>query len=419
MDSIRASLNYMTPHEQYAESLRIAHLDDTALGEAWLEASERALEEELAVDLPFREISYLDPDHPHAVGYRFDLRRGERVFVEVASQPGNSTRLFIDLFEAPQESTRSPRQVASADTTQQLDHIARRDGSFVLRIQPELLRGGRYIVSLQTAASLLFPVAGGDSRDIGSIFGDPRAGGQRQHHGVDIFARRGTPVLAAADGRITRVRTGGLGGKTVWQSDRQGHSLYYAHLDSQIARPNQQVQAGDTLGLVGNTGNARTTPPHLHFGIYSSGPVDPYPYIHNLHHRPSSVTADTSGLGLWARSSQQRTSLRATPGTQSTLLRDLTRHTTFYILGGTERWYRVMLPDGQSGFVEARDIEPAYRPVRDLQLDSGRIVHYSPADLSTSIDTLNANSSVSVLGLFENYLFIASPQGRTGWITAN
>jgi murein DD-endopeptidase MepM/ murein hydrolase activator NlpD len=58
-------------------------------------------------------------------------------------------------------------------------------------------------------------------------------------------------------------------------------STYYAHLDRQAVTPGQRVNAGDLVGWVGNTGNARTTPPHLHFGVYlaAAGAVDPLPFI--------------------------------------------------------------------------------------------------------------------------------------------
>jgi murein DD-endopeptidase MepM/ murein hydrolase activator NlpD len=101
---------------------------------------------------------------------------------------------------------------------------------------------------------------------------------------VDIFARRGTPVLAAGSGIVTRVGTNGLGGKVVWIArPTRGEAHYYAHLDRQLVTVGTRVQEGDVIGFVGNTGNARFTPPHLHFGIYTSGgAVDPLPYIAEL-----------------------------------------------------------------------------------------------------------------------------------------
>ncbi len=75
-------------------------------------------------------------------------------------------------------------------------------------------------------------------------------------------------MAVLANGRIGFTGEKGLGGKQVWLRDtKRGQSLYYAHLDS-IAKTSGSVKTGDTLGFVGNTGNARTTPPHLHFGIY-------------------------------------------------------------------------------------------------------------------------------------------------------
>jgi murein DD-endopeptidase MepM/ murein hydrolase activator NlpD len=98
---------------------------------------------------------------------------------------------------------------------------------------------------------------------------------------VDIFAPRGTPVLAAAGGVVTSVGTNGLGGNVVWIArPMRGERHYYAHLDRQAVSAGTFVNEGDVIGYVGNTGNARGTAPHLHFGIYASGgAVDPLPYI--------------------------------------------------------------------------------------------------------------------------------------------
>ena len=87
-------------------------------------------------------------------------------------------------------------------------------------------------------------------------------------------------------------------------STRTGQHLYYAHLDRQLVQPGQHVRPGDTLGLVGNTGNARTTVPHLHFGIYQSGrgAVDPWPYLHRADPVPAALpTAAGEYLGRWVR----------------------------------------------------------------------------------------------------------------------
>lgn len=128
--------------------------------------------------------------------------------------------------------------------------------------------------------SLAFPVAGIKS-NIGSLWGARRDGGRRKHQGIDIFARKGTPVVAICDGIITLKDHTPIGGKTLWL-DSEDHSwtAYYAHLDKQYVKEGQFVKKGQLIGTVGNTGNARTTPSHLHFGIYTNkGPVNPLPYV--------------------------------------------------------------------------------------------------------------------------------------------
>jgi murein DD-endopeptidase MepM/ murein hydrolase activator NlpD len=132
------------------------------------------------------------------------------------------------------------------------------------------------------AKALAFPVAGKKS-NIGSYWGADRDGGRRKHKGIDIFARKGTPVVAISDGIIVEKDHTPIGGKTLWlrSSDHQ-LTAYYAHLDKQSVKEGQHVRKGQVIGTVGNTGNALTTPSHLHFGIYKgSGPVNPLPYVKN------------------------------------------------------------------------------------------------------------------------------------------
>ncbi|MGO1460730.1 MAG: M23 family metallopeptidase [Marinobacter sp.] len=84
------------------------------------------------------------------------------------------------------------------------------------------------------------------------------------------------------DGRV-QTDTGGIGGNHVWLSGGMlgigSASYYYAHLDSFAIESGDVVKKSEILGYVGNTGNARTTSPHLHFGIYSGGPIDPAPFL--------------------------------------------------------------------------------------------------------------------------------------------
>lgn len=128
------------------------------------------------------------------------------------------------------------------------------------------------------------PVVGAVAgRDFSNDWGYPRSGG-RTHQGNDIFAQRGTPIVAIADATVVRVnRTdSGLGGLTVTYRTDDGSEWYNAHLD-QVAgdvAPGTRVAQGQQVGTVGNTGNARTTPPHNHIGRRIDGQwVNPWPTI--------------------------------------------------------------------------------------------------------------------------------------------
>lgn len=129
--------------------------------------------------------------------------------------------------------------------------------------------------------SLPVPVEGVRAGDIAATFGAPR-GSSRTHAGLDIFAERGTPVLSSTRGIVASVRDGGLGGKQVWVLGPARERHYYAHLDgwSEGLSEGEVVFPGTPLGFVGTTGNARGTPPHLHYGIYGSdGALDPLPRL--------------------------------------------------------------------------------------------------------------------------------------------
>ena len=134
-------------------------------------------------------------------------------------------------------------------------------------------------------AGLIFPVFGKTQKHIISKFGDPRDNGARVHEGIDIAAEKGTVVLSVSDGKVVNVKDEGRGGKQVWVHDRErGHTYYYAHLNSQFVLEGDRVQTGSALGTVGNTGNASTTIPHLHFAVYENewldnDVIDPLPLL--------------------------------------------------------------------------------------------------------------------------------------------
>jgi murein DD-endopeptidase MepM/ murein hydrolase activator NlpD len=134
----------------------------------------------------------------------------------------------------------------------------------------------------------VFPVAA--RADWGDSYGGERSdvpGGW--HHGDDLFAPLGTPVVAVADGTIFAVGWNRVGGWRLWLVDHDGNDFYYAHLSgyTRLARNNRAVHRGDVIGFVGNTGDAVTTQPHLHFEVHPTGllylgydgAVDPTSYL--------------------------------------------------------------------------------------------------------------------------------------------
>jgi murein DD-endopeptidase MepM/ murein hydrolase activator NlpD len=132
-----------------------------------------------------------------------------------------------------------------------------------------------------TGSDYVFPVHG-DGYGYIDDYGAPRAG-TGWHHGIDIFAPIGTPLVAVADGVVSKVGVNALGGNRLWLTDEAGNAYYYAHLSAYSPRAvnGARVRAGEVLGFVGNTGQAITTPPHLHFEIHPGGldSINPYPYL--------------------------------------------------------------------------------------------------------------------------------------------
>jgi peptidoglycan LD-endopeptidase LytH len=268
-----------TAREAYLQSLEAAGLAGTALVHEWQAAAQRALATPRAASLPLTGHVVHEPARPEAYGYKVELKRGRVLRVELDIQSPERALVFIDLFEA--QAPEDPVASARKHTTL-LEHEIERDGTYILRIQPELLRGGTLRIAQRTTAALGFPVEGRTTSAVQSFFRDPRDNNTRDHHGIDIFAPRHTPVRAVADGFVTSVATTPRGGHVVWiwhAERRQSH--YYAHLEKQAVSLGERVSAGDIVGYVGNTGNARTTPPHLHFGIYhrGDGPIDPLPWV--------------------------------------------------------------------------------------------------------------------------------------------
>jgi murein DD-endopeptidase MepM/ murein hydrolase activator NlpD len=157
-----------------------------------------------------------------------------------------------------------------------------------------------------TAGGYVFPVYGPSSYV--DTFGAGRADiASGWHHGDDIFGQLGEPLLAVADGTVFSVGWNDIGGYRLWLRDQAGNEFYYAHLSaySPFAVNGEQVKAGTVLGFMGNTGDASTTPYHLHFEIHPvgllylgyDGAVDPTSYLTAWQHVQDIDFAQVAG---WA-----------------------------------------------------------------------------------------------------------------------
>ncbi|MGL6279931.1 MAG: choice-of-anchor P family protein [Gaiella sp.] len=152
----------------------------------------------------------------------------------------------------------------------------------------QLVRPAPRLETRSTLGGYVFPVYGPAA--FGDTFGASRpnvSGGW--HHGEDIVAPLGTPLLAVADGTLFSVGWNDIGGWRVWLRDDAGNEFYYAHLSaySALARNGQRVRAGDVIGFLGKSGDAENSIPHLHFEIHPvdllslgyDGVVAPYPFL--------------------------------------------------------------------------------------------------------------------------------------------
>jgi murein DD-endopeptidase MepM/ murein hydrolase activator NlpD len=136
-------------------------------------------------------------------------------------------------------------------------------------------------------ASLPVPVQGIEPSQLADTWGAARSEGRR-HEGIDIFALRGTPVVASTHGVVVRKGLNRLGGRVVGVIGPAGWYHYYAHLDAwSVIGLGDWVEPGTVLGYVGDSGNAKGTPTHLHYGVYVQGEAtNPYPLLVDDLRRP-------------------------------------------------------------------------------------------------------------------------------------
>lgn len=393
-----------SPHEAYEQKLKDAGLEGTTVFNKWVNASARSLSQPLPIKVPYREKAFFAGESPEASGFIFEAVQGEQLNVKLTLQSADSSRLFIDLFEAVPDTSRQHKYLYSAEPgATSLVYNIDNNGKYILRIQPELLSALSYELQITADPSLGNPVTQSSRNSIGSFYGDGRDAGNRKHEGIDIFAERNTPALAAADGIISNVGINKLGGKVVFLRPKgRSINLYYAHLDSQLVSVGQSVSLGDTIGLIGNTGNAISTPPHLHFGIYTSGgAIDPLPFVRSNKTRPPNIISDDDRIGdtVRIRTESKKYALNS-PGV---------------IEAAALNGYRVIFPDKSKTFVLQNEILPVIRPLRTITLNESKLLYYEPNLMAAVIKGYDPGTKLSILGDYNGFYLIEKDDKR-GWI---
>jgi peptidoglycan LD-endopeptidase LytH len=411
--SIKSAFKDMSPYERYVEALKKAELLNATMAREWLSAGERALSDSVVVNTPFSETGFFQASSPQARSYAFSAKDGQVLTVKTSVRSQSSSKLFVDLFLQDDGKWES---VAYGDSTFTLTYEFSNNEECLLRLQPELLANLWYAVDVSLTPVLINPVFGASNKSIGSFYGASRDNGRRSHEGVDIFAPKGTPVVAPTDGYVSRVGVNPLGGKVVWMKDlKRGHSYYFAHLDSQMVKPGMQVNQGHVLGLVGNTGNAKRTPAHLHFGIYQTGSKDPLHYIKQIEEEMASIPIDTGFQQKPYKVRTKKASLHSGPSNSLSVRTSLLKDTYVTVLGQSREWYRVALPDETQGYLLKKDLLPLSAGASQ-KIDTVVALLSNIHPEAVPLEVLAQNSSVELLARFKDFRFVRSEKGNAGWI---
>ncbi|TRW24876.1 M23 family metallopeptidase [Flavobacterium zepuense] len=313
----------------------------------WETAYDNAKTDSLQVTLPYGETGKFRPFTNPVYTYTVQMQEGEVLQAAVVADSVNH-RMFINVLAVQDTAYTNAAETILAENA--LEFEVKQTGFYKVVIQPELAANSNFFISLTKRPLYGFPVSGKGNAAIGSFWGMERDGGKRSHEGIDIFAKKGTPVVAVTDGSISFTGERGLGGKQVWLRDGLfGKSLYYAHLDSIAVQSGASVKAGDTLGFVGNTGNARFTPAHLHFGIYKGAAVNPLPFVYQT--EKLSKAKFTTNFTAASLKTKGKANLRQGPGTTTPTVGTLAPAETVTLLGQNNEWLHIQTQAGQKAFL--------------------------------------------------------------------
>jgi hypothetical protein len=153
--NVRSLIARSTPYEKYVKTLQMSDFDQTVLGQRWIMAGEKVFKESTVVDLPYHESGKFFPDRPSATGIKFTANRGDKVLIKVELVDTDDFKLFTDLFHLNLDE--APVNIFNSDKDQETKFAVEESGIYLLRLQPELMKGGKYIVTINKEPSKPFP----------------------------------------------------------------------------------------------------------------------------------------------------------------------------------------------------------------------------------------------------------------------
>lgn len=321
---------------------------DKAVAALWNSVAASALQNPHAVNLPYYESGHFGG--MDATVYEIAVISGREVVVNITNHTGGP--LFTEIFTRQEQGF---DLVTEADTTVTISTASTfSGGNILIRVQPAAGKSGNFRVAIHSEPMLLWPVEATVKSGIISKWGAGRDGGSRSHEGIDIQARKGSDLIAVADGYVTRAGTNNLGGNIIFlRPDGMPFSVYYAHLDTHYVSSGTRVRAGQLLGTVGNSGNAQHTVAHVHFGIYTrGGAIDPIGFVQpsDALEFPKLELPEKKEIAI-----RKKLPLLSLPD-KNTSVAELIKGDTLQIKGTTKNFYRILTNSGQTGFVEIKKI---------------------------------------------------------------
>lgn len=273
------AVSIFSPQPTNAEDAHYKHLKkaNEAQAEQWKNAGENALGNATVITGNSNSNTGSLSATAPAKAFQFRMKAGQKSLVLLKPTPG----VYMALYERNEKGF---SKIIVADTvTNDIQVQSTNGGDYYVRLLSRMPQAVNFSFSITTESMFGWPIQAGAKASVGSRWGDARDGGARKHEGIDIMAASATPVVAIANGTISRVGYDNLGGNVITlRPDGSKLSAYYAHLSRQLVEEGDGVVKGQVIGLVGNSGNAINTPPHLHFGIYgSNGAIDPLYFVYN------------------------------------------------------------------------------------------------------------------------------------------